>query len=133
MLEQYPGKVKLVFKNLPIRSHAYSVQSAMAALAAEKQGKFWEFHDLLYKNYSSLNKEKIQEIATTLELDLEQFNKDIKDRVLQAKINQDLRDGAKAGVRSTPTVFINGWQVQDRNLNGLKNRVDKELKKLEQK
>jgi protein-disulfide isomerase len=133
VLEQYPGKVKLVFKNFPLRNHEFSAQSALAALAAEGQGKFWEFHDLLYKNYSSINKEKIQEIALSLELDMEKFNKDIKDPALRAKVTRDLRDGAQAGVRSTPTVFVNGWQVQDRSLTGLKAQVDKELEKLKPK
>ena len=130
MLEQYPGKVKLVFKNFPLRNHEFSTQSAVAALAAERQGKFWEFHDLLFKNYNSINKKKIQEIATVLKLDLVRFNKDIKDPVLSAKVTQDLRDGARAGVRSTPTLFINGWRVQDRSLTGLKALVKKELEKL---
>jgi len=133
VLEQYTGKVKLVFKNFPLRNHEFSVQAAAAALAAERQGKFWEFHDLLFKNYSSINNEKIQEIATVLGLDLEKFNKDIKDRALQSKINQDLREGARVGIRSTPSLFINGWQVQDRSLNGIKARIDKELQKLDQK
>jgi hypothetical protein len=49
VLEKYPKKVKLVFKNFPLRNHKFSMKVAAAALAAGRQGKFWEFHDLLYK------------------------------------------------------------------------------------
>ena len=130
MLEQYPGKVKLVFKNFPLRNHEFATQSAVAALAAERQGKFWEFHDLLFKNYNSINNEKIQEFARVLKLDMGKFNKDIKDKALQARITGDMRDAARTGVRSTPTLFVNGWRVQDRSLKGVKAQVEKELEKL---
>jgi len=130
VLGQYPEKVKLVFKNFPLRSHEFSTQSAVAAFAAERQGKFWEFHDLLFKNYASINNDKIQEIAKILGLNMEKFNKDIKDPALKAKVTRDLRDGARAGVRSTPTLFVNGWPIPDRGLEGIKARIEKELEKI---
>lgn len=130
MLGQYPEKVKLVFKNFPLRSQGFSAQSAVAAFAADRQGKFWEFHDLLFKNYASINNDKIQEIAKILGLNMEKFNKDIKNPALKAKVTRDLRDGARAGVRSTPTLFVNGWRLQDRSLEGVKARIEKELEKI---
>jgi protein-disulfide isomerase len=48
VLEKNPNQVKLVFKNFPLRNHKFAMEAAIAALAAEKQGKFWEFHDLLF-------------------------------------------------------------------------------------
>ncbi len=130
MLGQYPDKVKLVFKNFPLRSHEFSIQSAVAAFAAERQGKFWEFHDLLFKNYASIDNDKIQGIAKILGLNMEKFNKDIKDPALKARVSGDLRDGARAGVRSTPALFVNGWLLQDRSLEGIKARIEKELEKI---
>ena len=79
MLENYPKAVKIVFKNFPIRSHKFAVQAAVAALAADRQGKFWEFHDELFQNYSKLNEEKVQEILAKLKLDKTQFEKDRKE------------------------------------------------------
>ena len=67
--------------------------AAIAALAAEKQGKFWEFHDLLFKDYSHLNEEKIKEIAQQLKLNMEKFEKDRKDPQIMAMINRDLAEG----------------------------------------
>ena len=55
--------MKLVFKNFPLRNHKFARPAAIAALAANKQGKFWELHDQLYKNYNKLNEQKIREIA----------------------------------------------------------------------
>ncbi|MBL7178295.1 MAG: thioredoxin domain-containing protein [Desulfobacteraceae bacterium] len=72
-------KPKLVFKNFPLSKHKFAMKAAAAALAANKQGKFWEFHDRLFKNYKNLNDTKIQEIAKELALDMERFNKDLKD------------------------------------------------------
>jgi protein-disulfide isomerase len=63
VLEKNPKTVKIVFKNFPIRSHKFAAQAAVAALAADRQGKFWEFHDELFNNYNRLNEEKVQEIA----------------------------------------------------------------------
>lgn len=130
VLEKYPAEVKLVFKNYPLKNHKFARQAAIAALAAGKQGKFWEFHDLLFKNYNSLNAPKIREISQQLNLDLEQFAKDQKDRQVLAMINQDISDASNAGVRSTPTVFINGKRLRNRNLTGFQALIDKELKKL---
>jgi protein-disulfide isomerase len=75
LLKKYPDKVNLVFKNFPIRSHKFAVKAAAAALAADRQEKFWEFHDMLFENYNRLNDQKIQEIAGLLGLDETEFKK----------------------------------------------------------
>jgi protein-disulfide isomerase len=79
VLEKNPESLKLVFKHFPLRNHKFARPAAIAALAAEKQGKFWEFHDLLFKDYNRLNEQKVKEIARQLNLDMEKFEKDRKD------------------------------------------------------
>ena len=101
----------------------------MAAHAAGKQGKFWEFHDVLFKNYNRLNVQKVQEIAQQLKLDPVQFKEDQKDPQIRALISRDLADAAKADVNSTPTVFINGRLLRNRSLAGFQSMIEKELKK----
>lgn len=76
VLEAYPDKVKLVFKNFPLRNHRNAMKAASAALAAEGQGKFWEFHDILFKNYNRLNDKFIGDTATVLQLNQEQYEKE---------------------------------------------------------
>ena len=120
----------MVFKNFPLRSHQFAMKAAVAALAAESQGKFWQFHDLLFKNYNNLNDQKIQEIAQAVGLNLEEYDKKKNDPAIERKIRQDLLEGQRAGVRGTPTVFINGIRLRDRSLQGFQTAIDKQLEKL---
>ena len=127
MIEKYPKQVKIVYKNFPIRSHKYSEPAAKAAMAAQNQGKFWPFHDLLYANYQNLNDKKMRDIASQVELDMARFEKDRKDPAIVKKVRADLRDGNKAGVRGVPTVFINGRRLRKRSLEGFSEMIEKEL------
>ncbi|MFC1828535.1 DsbA family protein [Thermodesulfobacteriota bacterium] len=129
VLEKYPRDVKLVFKNYPLRNHKFVRPAAIAALAAGKQGRFWEFHDLLFKNYSRLTAQKINEIARQLDLNMVQFEKDQKDSRIQDQVARDLSDGAKVSVRGTPTVFINGRLLRNRDLTGFQRLIEKVMEK----
>ena len=130
MLEQYPDDVKLVFKNFPLtRIHKFAMNAAVAAMAANQQGKFWEFHHELFQNYNKLNDEKFDEIAQSLALDMAQFKQDMDNPALTALVQRDLKDGVDAGVRGTPTIFINGRLLQQRSLPGFKQIIDEELAK----
>jgi len=133
VLEKNPKTVKIVFKNFPIRSHKFATQAAVAALAADRQEKFWDFHDELFKQYNKLNEEKVQEIATKLKLDKAQFEKDRKDPLLMEQIKYDYNEGIRVGVRSVPSVFVNGRKLKDRSLKGFQTLIDKELESLKQK
>ena len=129
MIEKYPKQVKIVYKNFPIQSHKYSEPAAKAALAAQKQGKFWPFHDLLYANYKDLSDKKMRDIANQLKLDMVRFEKDRKNPAIVGKVRADIRDGNRAGVRGVPTVFINGRRLRKRSLEGFSEMIEKELQK----
>jgi len=130
VLEQYPNDVKLVFKNFPLtRIHKFAMDAAVASMAANQQGKFWEFHDELFKNYNNLNAEKFDELAQAVGLDMEQFNQDRQNPALAAMGQRDLKDGVEAGVRGTPSIFVNGRLLQQRSLPGFKQIIDEELAK----
>ena len=129
VLEKNQGKVKLVFKNFPLSTHQYARKAAAAALAAGKQGKFWEYHDRLFQNYNRLNDQILQEQAQQLGLDMQKFEKDMNDPQISQVINQDLQDGAKAGVRGTPTIYVNGALLRNNSLEGMQAAIDKELEK----
>jgi len=129
VLEKNPNQVKLVFKNFPLRNHKFAMEAAIAALAAEKQGKFWEFHDLLFKDYNRLNEQKVKEIAQQLKLDMQKFEMDRKDPQIRAMINRDLAEGNRAGVGGTPTIFINGRLLRNRSMAGFQELIEKALKK----
>ena len=129
MLEKNPDNVKLVIKHFPLSSHKFAKKAATAALAADRQGKFWEFHEQLFKNYRSLNDEKIQEIAESLELDMQKYEEDKKSPEIQALIARDMRNGKAIGVRGTPTIFLNGKRVKNRSMQNLQRMIDVEVNK----
>ena len=133
VLEKNPQTVKIVFKNFPLRTHKFARTAAVAALAADRQGKFWSFHHELFENYKNLNAGKIQEIASKLNLNKTQFEKDRADPLLKEKVDHDVNIGVKAGVNSVPTVFVNGRKLRNRSLKGFQELIDKELNRLKQK
>ena len=130
MLKQYPNEVKLVYKSFPLpQIHKFGHKAAVAALAAGEQGKFWEYHDLLFKDYNKINDDKITEIATTLGLDMDKFYQNMTNQDIINLVNEDYQEGVNAGVRGTPTIFINGRLLKQRNLDGFMTIIDDELKK----
>ncbi len=130
LLEKYPDQVKLIFLSFPLRNHRFAKKAAVAAFAAKKQGKFWEYHDRLFANLDSINDQNFLEIAREVGLDMERFEKDINDLKIVARINQDIRLGAYLGVRATPTLFINGSVSKGRTLEALQADVEQELRKV---
>ena len=129
VLEKYPRGVKLVYKNFPISSHKFARQAAAAALAADRQGKFWEMHDRLFEKYNQLNNTVIRDIAKSLGLDMKRLERDMKDREIQSMITRDIEEGGRIGVRGTPTIFVNGELLQQRSLQGFSAMIDSELRK----
>jgi len=126
----YPDTVKIAFKNFPLRTHKFAREAAVAALAADAQGKFWPFHDLLFKNYSRLNEQTIGEIAVEAGLDLKVFEEARKDRNLLARIDNDVREALRVGLTGTPTVYVNGRLMPNRSLDGFKSAIEAELQKV---
>lgn len=102
-------EVGFVFRNFPIQSsHPMALPAALAAEAAEKQGKFWEMHDLIYENQQKLHPDFLLELAESLKLDTLAFQKDMQDPVLSDRIENDIESGARSGVNGTPSFFVNG-------------------------
>lgn len=129
VLEKYPYKVKVVFKNYPLPQHRYAGLAAAAALAAGRQEKFSEFHRALFQEQAQLNVARIDEIAERLELDMRKFREDVNDPGIKELIVRDVNETRLAGVRSTPTVFVNGKRLKDRSLEGFSAAIDSELAK----
>ena len=129
MLEQYPQQVKVSFKQFPLRNHRYAFKAAQATIAARAQGKFWEFHDLAFENYNRLDDAKIDEIRAQLTLDKDLFQAEMLAPHTTAQINADIRDGKQAGVRGTPTVFVNGKLLKDKSMRGFQQAIDNSLGK----
>lgn len=127
VMEKYPGKVALQFKNFPLRNHRMARPAAMAAMAADNQGLFWEYHDKIFENYRNLGNDLFVKIAREVNLDLERFEKDRKSVETNNIINRDIQEASRIGVRGTPTVFINGKRLGQRSLEAFSAAIEKEL------
>lgn len=102
------GRVRLVFKQFPLSHHPFSEKAARASLAAEKQGKFWEYHDLIFENQQRLNDLAFEAFARQLKLDLDRFKADFESQEIRERVSRDRSDGIAAGVNGTPAVYVNG-------------------------
>lgn len=128
VLHQNQKNVKLVFKHFPLGFHKSARPAALAAIAAQKQGKFWEMHDRLFLNQKNLTPEKFRALAQELKLNSAQFNKDQINPETAQQLEKDINDGRRAGVRGTPTLFINGRRVKDRDAAVIQKMINEELK-----
>jgi thiol-disulfide isomerase/thioredoxin len=125
------GKVRLVFKHFPLKNHPNTLFSSRAAQAANRQGKFWEMSDLLYRNFNKQNPEDVMEYAKTLGMNLERFKKDLEDPKIEQLIVRDKMEGVRAKVVGTPTLFINGKMYNLRHDEAfLKDLIDEEAEHL---
>jgi len=129
ILAAYPKDTKLIYKQFPLPMHPHAPLAAAASLAANEQGKFWQMHDVLFKNFRHLSREKILELAKDLGLNMDKFTADLDSPKLQAVIKKDVADGEAAGVYGTPSLFIDGKHYNGPlTMDVLKPILDAELK-----
>jgi len=105
------GDVRVVFRQRPLGNHALARPAAAGALAAGRQGKFWELHDALFAHEGKLDDDDIEEAAEELGLDMEQWNADRQDPAIEQIIAEDEALAKQLGVSGTPGSFVNGWFV----------------------
>ena len=109
LMSQFGDQIKFVFRNFPLSEmHQYARAAALAAEAAGLQGKFWEMHDAIYENQRALNEMLLMKLAEKLELNLPQFEEDIKSPKLAEKVDADFESGVMSGVNGTPSFYVNG-------------------------
>ena len=110
---EYGDKILIVFRHFPlISSHQYSLKAAEAAEAAAAQGKFWEYHDMLFENQANLKNEDLIKYAKNLRLDTKKFEEELNSGKYNSKVMADLEAGSNVGVSATPTFFINGTKYE---------------------
>lgn len=129
-MKDYPKQLKIVFKQQPLPFHKDARPAAKASLAAHKQGKFWEYHDVLFENMKKLKQEDLEGYAKGLKLNMKKFKKDMADASLEEQVKRDQALAAKIGARGTPTSFVNGYMVRGAQpVAAFKKIIDRELAK----
>lgn len=110
LMEQYPQQLRVVFKNIPLPPsfHKNATEAAYAALAAWKQGKFWEMHDLLFANQTQLSPKFYEDKAKELGLNLEQFKKDMQSDEVKKIVTDAQKQSQELGISGTPGFLIKG-------------------------
>jgi protein-disulfide isomerase len=109
LLVKYGGQVSLAYRDFPLRAlHSESQLGAESSRCAGEQGKFWEYHDLLFANSEKLSTSRAEEFAHRLGLNPKQFASCLSSGKYRKEIEHDLQDGIRAGVEGTPGIFING-------------------------
>lgn len=117
IVSDYNGKIHYVYRHYPLPSHKNARAAAQAAEAAGAQGKFWQMHDKLFDMQAQWAEgdnptELFTSFAKELKLDETKFKKAVEENTHNDIIQKDIQDGNKAGVNSTPTVFVNGKKVE---------------------
>jgi protein-disulfide isomerase len=117
--------VAFVYKQFPLTSiHPNALPAAKAALAAGKQGKYWEYHEILFKNQRALGADQLKEYAKQAGLDVPKWEKDMNSPEVADQVNADMKEAQAAEVRGTPTIFVNGKRVMNRSVEGFKTMID---------
>jgi protein-disulfide isomerase len=127
VLEAYPRDVKLVFKHFPLSFHANARPAAEAAAFAHKHGKFWEMHDLIFKNPRALTIEAFKGYGQQLGLDPQALETSVRSQSFKSVIDKDMADGQKANVTGTPSIYVNGKKLPRRDFATFKQVIDEIL------
>lgn len=131
--ETYGNRIAIVYRHFPLPQHKNAEKAAYAAEAAGRQDKFWEMHDLIFKNQEDWSESPDAEklflaYAKELKLNENQFNKDVKSETVKQKIADNLVSGQKLSVNATPTFFLNGEKLENiSNFENFKKLIDVRL------
>jgi protein-disulfide isomerase len=131
----YRSRLRVIFRHFPLANHQHAREAALASEAAGLQDRFWEMHDLLYREQSVWSKAQDARVlfnayAGMLGLNVDRFKKDIESEQAKARIAFDEQKAVAFGVRTTPTIFVNNQQVSPAYLNatGLRGSIDAVLR-----
>ncbi|MBI4169865.1 MAG: thioredoxin domain-containing protein [Acidobacteria bacterium] len=130
VLKKYGDKVRLVYRDYPLKFHQNAETASQGAECAEEQGKFWEMHKALFANQQKLAATDLAETAGGLGMDKEKFKACLDSGKYKAEVQKDFEDGQKYGVSGTPTFFINGIpMVGARGVDAFAEIIDAELER----
>jgi protein-disulfide isomerase len=127
----YADKVRVVYRHFPLTNiHPHAQKAAEAAVCANEQGHFWEFHDSMFGNQQQLTVDDLKRRAVTMKLDTAAFNSCLDSGRAAEAVKKDAAEGAQAGVTGTPAIFINGRMLTgSQPYNEIRDVIEDELKR----
>jgi len=127
--EKFGQKVRFVFRQYPLSFHKNANIAARASLAANAQGKFWEYHDMLFENQQALEQPSLEKFAAQVKLDVKAFKAALDSEAIKKAVDKDTELGNGVGVRGTPSMFINGARVRNAaDFEEVSKQIEKALK-----
>jgi len=131
VISHYGENVRFVYKDFPMSStHPGAQEAAEASHCAHEQGKYWEYHDLLFENQGKNSFGDLLGFAENLGLDTDQFSECLSSHKYKSKVDSDFREAFEIGVYGTPTFFINDRVViGPKTFNEFRQIIDSELRK----
>ena len=133
LLDEYPGKIKIIFKQFPLPNHNWAKPSSIASLCAFEQGndKFWAFHDMVFAKQKEINlansTDKFNEIAKEIGLDQSKFDACVSSGENAARVDAEVQEGQLIGISSTPTFVVDGLIVPGADLQSVKNAINSRM------
>jgi len=128
IVDEFPNDVKVYFKNYPLPQHTNARLAAEAAVAADKQGKFWVYQDKIWDHQDELSPAEIEKLAKEAGLDVGRFRADLASDAVKARVQKDRDEGEKLGLQATPTVYIDGREYTDpKDTESLREWIKEEL------
>jgi protein-disulfide isomerase len=129
ILVEYGDRVQFSFRHLPLPNHRFAFKAAQAAVCADQQGKFWDYHDRLFDSSRELSAATLSELARQLNLDSKKFVACLSNEESRKVVAADVQEAMRLGISSTPTLFVNGRMVRGAAPpEELKKILDEELK-----
>lgn len=126
LLAAYPQQLRFVYKHYPLtQMHPLASEAALAALAAERQGRFWEYHDLLFQNSRRLDGPLLLVLAEKVGLDLSRFERDRRSLDVLQRLSDDEKLATNLGIVGLPTLFLNGRLMAAWHYDYLTAQIDK--------
>jgi len=131
IMDEYDGKIRLIWKDYPVDiPSAASYKAAVAARCAQKQGEFWNYHNLLFEKNNNLNQQIFLEIARELDLNLKKFEKCATSGETENLVNDNIAEANALGVNGVPFIFVNKQKIMGEiDLDGLRDIINIELNK----
>lgn len=131
VIQNYGSKVRFVFKQMPLPIHPDAFKAAQASVCAGEQGKFWEYHDILFSS-GELSEQALKKHASDLGLRSSEFNTCLSSEASAGIVRRDIQEAMQAGIQGTPTFFVNGRIMRGtKSAEDFKNVIDQALQQVQ--